>query len=625
MERGACACSWSVERGAWSVRVLVERGSVRVLVERGACACSWSVRVARGAGAWSVERGAWSVERLVERGAALRFTSTIHDSRARARARSTRTIHEHAHDSRFTIHEHDSRFKRKPPCAGEGTGGFGSGSPVDSPPESRATNPVWVSSRIPTTSRGCSTGARERFHSQHRSDGVSSLTPRAQWVVGLHHPCRRCSSSDRDTGAAPVQRRTGSRGPERRGRPEGRLRRPGLLSWGSSITSPPARPSLRRLPPGPSPRLRFGTATSRTCSVPAVPPGFNGLLRSEQIRRSARSTACRFVAPCSRSWGSPSFGLPWHSLAAVPSTRRSWTRRSGEVLPCGEYPSKRSPPRQPSTMPSPRLVLSDGSRSPAGVPSRRSSRARFRVATVRCSTRRPQGVFPPRSPLRSRDVAAARPLDAPLGFWIDSFPMLPRESRRPVVLDVSPGGPDRFGVPRPERRGKAGCFGPVWLLATDGAVRPEGRTQSIAVAPASPEGGTSAASVVSRRTDGCQWIRPERRSTASVHTPEGVRLPTSSRRISEETRSRPSARSEERRPVVRARALRPSAVARVHEERPLAADVHARRRVHLRATRAHPALFEEGGCCVEPADRIPKDSIEGRAGGTTRRWALGGS
>jgi hypothetical protein len=41
----------------------------------------------------------------------------------------------------------------------------------------------------------------------------------------------------------------------------------------------PTWPPLRPLPPGPSPRLRSGTATFRTRSVLAVPPGFNGFLR----------------------------------------------------------------------------------------------------------------------------------------------------------------------------------------------------------------------------------------------------------------------------------------------------------------------------------------------------------
>jgi hypothetical protein len=69
-------------------------------------------------------------------------------------------------------------------------------------------------------------------------------------------------------------------------------------------------------------------------------------------------------------------------------------------------------------------------------------------------------------------------------------------------------------------------------------------------------------------------------------------------------------RSEERRPVVRAPSLRPSAVARVHDGETARADTHARRRVHLRATRAHPE-----GCSVEPVSRTPKDSRDERAGG----------
>jgi hypothetical protein len=76
----------------------------------------------------------------------------------------------------------------------------------------------------------------------------------------------------------------------------------GLLSWGFPKSAPP--------PTSPSrvhsrvdllwgrPALRLGPARHRTRSALAVPPGSDGLLRA---------TACRFVAPCSRSWGSPHF------------------------------------------------------------------------------------------------------------------------------------------------------------------------------------------------------------------------------------------------------------------------------------------------------------------------------
>jgi hypothetical protein len=102
-------------------------------------------------------------------------------------------------------------------------------------------------------------------------------------------------------------------------RPEGRPRR-----FRTPLLGFIDRPSvdttiLRRHPPRPSPGLRTGTATSRSCSAPAVPPGFSGLLRSELIRRSARSMVRGFVAPRSRPWGSPRFGLP--DPASQPSLR----------------------------------------------------------------------------------------------------------------------------------------------------------------------------------------------------------------------------------------------------------------------------------------------------------------
>jgi hypothetical protein len=156
-------------------------------------------------------------------------------------------------------------------------------------------------------------------------------------------------------------------------------------------------------------------------------------------------------------------------------------------------PSKRSPPRQPSTMPSPRLVLSDAvaftgwrALSPfelRSLPCRHGALCCFR----------PQGLLPPRSPLRSCDVAVARPLDAPLGFGSTRSDAAARFRAAQLSLDVSPGGPNRFGVPQPERGGKAGCFGPVWLHATDFRLSPKGRPQSIALAPAPPEGDISAA------------------------------------------------------------------------------------------------------------------------------------
>jgi hypothetical protein len=161
-------------------------------------------------------------------------------------------------------------------------------------------------------------------------------------------------------------------------------------------------------------------------------------------------------------------------------------------------------------MPSPRLVLSDAIAftdwcafspfEPRPLPCRHAAPR---------SARRPQGFVPPRSPLRCARRCRCAPARCSLGLWIDHVPMLPRVSRCPVSLDISPGGPNRFGVPRPERRGKAGCFGPVWLPAIDLAAIPEGRA-------ACDRGGSGTSR---RRHLGrtpsclteCQWIRPERR------------------------------------------------------------------------------------------------------------------
>jgi hypothetical protein len=94
-------------------------------------------------------------------------------------------------------------------------------------------------------------------------------------------------------------------------------------------------------------------------------------------------------------------------------------------------------------------------RTPAGVPSRRSEPRPLacRHAALLCS---------PTSGLSSveESVAVARRFRCAtarcsLGLWIDSFPMLPRVSRRPDMLDVSPGGPTASASPtRTSREGK---------------------------------------------------------------------------------------------------------------------------------------------------------------------------
>jgi len=116
------------------------------------------------------------------------------------------------------------------------------------------------------------------------------------------------------------------------------------------------------------------------------------------------------------------------------------------------------------------------SRSPAGVPSRRFEPCSLpcRHAALLCS---------PTSGLSSveESVAVARrcrcaPARCSLGLWIDSFPMLPRVSRRPVWCWTFRLAAQPLRRPRPECRGKARCLGLVWLRATDRAAFPEGRT-----------------------------------------------------------------------------------------------------------------------------------------------------
>jgi hypothetical protein len=237
------------------------------------------------------------------------------------------------------------------------------------------------------------------------------------WFVGLCHICRRCSSSDRDTGETPVQRHTGSRGPVT----SRSIRRSTSTFPDSSLgvhRSPLRRHNHHCVVPRPGRRPDFGSGLPRPDRVPLLPflPASAvsyAASRSEDplVRRSAgllHPAADHGVRHVSDSLTRP------RSRASDPKVVDPKVHPG--IVPCGEDPSKRSPPRQPWTMPSPRLVLSDavaftGWRSLSPLEPRPLA---CRHAALCCS--RPQGFLPPRSPLRSCDVAVARPLDAPLGF-----------------------------------------------------------------------------------------------------------------------------------------------------------------------------------------------------------------
>jgi hypothetical protein len=176
-------------------------------------------------------------------------------------------------------------------------------------------------------------------------------------------------------------------------------------------------------------------------------------------------------------------------------------------------------------------------RSPAGVPSRRSTWIRSRVATPRLPPRRPQGLFPPRSPLRPRSLSASHRSMLPWALDRHAFRCCravapPRRFR----VDVSPRGSNRFGVLDPKSRRRQGVS--ALSGSSEGArLRPEGRGSRRRSLPTRrlvrvrchpirseektesrrvrlrcvPEGSISATSHSGPRKAHmrCQWIRPE--------------------------------------------------------------------------------------------------------------------
>jgi len=370
-------------------------------------------------------------------------------------------------------------------------------------------------------------------------------------------------------------------------RPEGRPRR-----FRTPLLGFIDRPSvdttiLRRHPPRPSPGLRTGTATSRSCSAPAVPPGSSGFLRSEQIRRSARSMVRGFVAPRSRPWGSPRFGLP--DSASQPSLRPEGRGPEGPSRnrplwrgPFEAFPSSAAVDHA-VTAPRPfgrgRVHRLAFPLAVGAVPARVSPRRAALLSTSGLSSTEESVAF----------VGRCHPATArcSLGLWIDSFRRCRAHRAAQLALDIPPGGPNRFGVPSPEREGKAGCFGPVWLLATGIESSPKGRPCSIAVAPATPEGVASAASPTGHEGDASGSAPrggPPRRSVHPKASGFRRHRDASPKRLVRDPALAPKSGG-------RWFELLPSVLPRLPAymmERPLAADTRARRREHLRATRAHP-------------------------------------
>jgi len=344
--------------------------------------------------------------------------------------------------------------------------------------------------------------------------------------------------------------------------------------------------------------------------------------------RTHPSTACRFVAPCSRPWGSPRFKLP--------GTPFGFPRPEGRGP---EGPMESSPVAK--TL---RSVSLPGSRRP-----NRHRASSFRIRLRSPVWRAPSsfvvrplpcchGALRAQSTSRlcstEESVAMAQrfrcaPLDAPMGFDIDAFRCCRAFPRRPDELDVSPLRASSRGVPGPERRGegkvfrlclapRVPCSAPTrrWAPAGPGssAVRrlprfpvppdriPEGRERNRSRrAPAHPEGSASAAS---RKT-------PKGPKDADGSTPKGGSTPSAPwhpkalgfRRIASDPRrdrSRFSARPEGLRRwfelVLTSLARSPAHLWRACS--PPTSD--ARRRGHPRATRAHVPKDAASNLSLDP-------------------------
>jgi len=448
-------------------------------------------------------------------------------------------------------------------------------------------------------------------------------------LIGSRHRCQSCSEATRFA-------RSGASQPTRRSTSTSRTPLLGFIDHPSVDTT-----VLR-----PHPIQAVAWTSIRDCHVPNVfrscrssrlqrfPPQ-----RSDpKIRSFDGPRVCCTPQP---TMGFTTFRTPWKRPLDRTPTRRSMDPKvRGESSPVAK--TLRSVPLLGSlAMPSPRCTLSGAVAftdwrslspfEPCPLPCRHGA--------LLCSST--SGLSSAEESVAFARRCRCAPARCSLGLWIDSF-------RCCRAFRATPSGDGTFRLAaqplrRPPTRTSREGNG---VSALSGSARrkvlpsPKGWLRSVAMAPAPPEGDASAASTMGPEgLWGCQWIHPERRSTASVRAPEGEGLPTSSRRISEETRTRPSARSEERQPVVRARARHPSAVARVHDgetarrgrlhpkvcasARHSRAPRRGRRRTHQPRSRRTRPMGETGG----PPGGVPlrtrgsgvSSKLEGRLGPDSHR------
>jgi hypothetical protein len=231
------------------------------------------------------------------------------------------------------------------------------------------------------------------------------------------------------------------------------------------------RPSVDTTVTAATPRLGrrpdFGSGLPRPEHVPLLPflPASAvsaAASRSEDplVRRSAgllHPAADHGVRQVSDSLARP------RSRAADPKVVDPKVRGS---RPLWRRPFEAFPSSAASTMPSPRHVLSDavaftGWACPLAV----------RVALACVSPRRAAPLSTSGLCSTEESVAFVRrcrrtTARCSLGLWIDPFPDAAARRAAQLALDVSPGGPNRFGVPAPERGGRQG------VSALSGSMRP---------------------------------------------------------------------------------------------------------------------------------------------------------
>lgn len=261
--------------------------------------------------------------------------------------------------------------------------------------------------------------ARRRFHSQAEAWRVvaTTLCAAARWLLPPHG---ERSSSDRDPVVSPLQRQTGSRGPEPLGSDPKAAPHWLDSSHGVHRIAPtPTWPSLRPLPSRPSPGLRLGAATLRARSVPAVPPGFNGFLRRGPTRRLDPRRRAGLLHPAA-SHGVRHVSDSWSALRHA-TTRRSFAKSSPVASTLRSFllsdsltgSSPLSPPRGGFHVHRP------------ACPPAVDHFARRRVATPSC-TRSDLRAFFRRRVRCDHEVLPPRVARCSHGLWIGTFRCLPR-------------------------------------------------------------------------------------------------------------------------------------------------------------------------------------------------------